>query len=197
VYKRFNLTGKILLGTSMVLHIGACSGTAADSTNVESIVKSSAFIRRMSVSAPLGRFLLLRKKTAACAVRFTSFHRDGEYKYAEYDWYFQGDGSGDFLRPNATNGHNKLRDTAAIGFGHFVIKPFSTGGVTCGTLQVFWAYPIQLFFVTSGMKDDYELELAPTKISEIQKVNINNTNLRWYKLSEERPEMIIPTEELP
>jgi hypothetical protein len=69
-----------------------------------------ATITSATVAAPLGYILLARGGADLSALRFTEFHRahavgvgalfssGDETLYGEYDWYHQGDGSGDLTK---------------------------------------------------------------------------------------------------
>jgi hypothetical protein len=161
----------------------------------------SADVGKTSVAAPLGRFLLVKRGTTSCVIKFTGFRREGNYEYAEYDWHHQEDGSGDYSKPNVLSGHGRLRDTPSIGIGRFAFKPTATLYVTCGSLEVFWGYPIALTFsrnVGGDPRTDPDLELAPTKLINIRDVNLRDPRLKWYKLDDGRPRTtFIPLEDLP
>jgi hypothetical protein len=196
-----------------MLSAGSEEGEAGrEKTEVEVRAFDAAEVGHMAVSAPIGRFILIRKGTAVCAVRFTSFRRDydqkpagvfssgDEHKYAEYDWYFQGDGSGDFTVPNVTSGHGSLRDAPSFGLGHYSVKLSATLYVTCGPLKVSWGYPNALVFSTyqPGLRTDYDLELAPTKAADVREIDLKNPGLTWYRLGTQRgAPRFIPLEQLP
>jgi len=148
-------------------------------------------------SAALDRFMLIRKRTEGCAVRFTDFRREGKKKprsstssggydtYAEYDWYFQGDGSFDFSKLNVLTGHGKLHWGPDFRLGHGIILggPKDTSrSVDCGTFHVWWTYPMNLAFfsfVDGKGRSDPSLEFAPTRWKDIQQVDFSNAKLRW------------------
>ena len=64
----------------------------------EERARTGTLISPLSISAPVGRFLLVRNGSNACALRFTDTHRGGdarppswwqeggESEYAEYEW---------------------------------------------------------------------------------------------------------------
>ncbi len=166
----------------------------------------------MSVSAPMRRFLLASKELAVCAVRFMVFHRDhdkaqpgvfapgDEHTYAEYDRYFQGDGSGDFSKTDVTSGHGELRNTPSFGIGRFAFKPSEILHITCGSFRVAWGYPNALQFISypkSDPKDESDLELAPTRFSDIGQIDFTSPKRRWYKLNDRLPPTVIPPDQLP
>ena len=158
--------------------------------------------------APLGRFLLIRKDKRVCAVRFTKAQRghdakpattfnSGEESFsAEYDWYFQEDGSGDFTQPGVLSGHEQLAMKPLKGIGRLA---FQTGQiyVECGAFdKLFWRYPTWVTFYGKSSRGDYGIELAPTKWTEIQEVNVHDPRLKWYRYDENRESVDIPLDNL-
>ncbi|MCI0409343.1 MAG: hypothetical protein L0191_12430, partial [Acidobacteria bacterium] len=121
--------------------------------------RNGTLILPHGVSGPIYRFLLVRKDRDACALRFTDIHRGGdarprswwqeggESEYAEYDWYYQGDGSGDFTRPNVQSGHGNLYEKPAVGIGRL---RFSRGinAIRCGSFRLGWSYPSYIYMIT-------------------------------------------------
>lgn len=177
--------------------------------DAEARARTHAAISYWGASAPLGRFLLIRNGNDFCAVRFTDFHRGGDAKpearwtggeeslYAEYDWYYQGDGSGDFTKPTVQSGHWKLSQKAAVGLFHPLVWPRGVTIVRCGPFRLGWIYPNNVGFHTTNRKeDDRGNELAPTKWREIVEVNVRDPRLRWYRFDEKRQDIDIPIEQL-
>jgi hypothetical protein len=161
----------------------------------------------VNASAPIGRFLLIRRGKDVCAVRFTEFHRGHDAKpptvwhsgeeslYAEYDWYYQGDGSGDFAKPHVKSGHSKLSQKSLVGIGRL---SFQTGTirVRCGPFKLMWDYPNSVAFDEGTRLADSGIELAPTKWREIAEVNPHDPRLQWYRYDEKRPMTYIPVDQL-
>ena len=158
-------------------------------------------------SAPLGRILLIRNANDICAVRFTEFHRGHDAKpptvfnsgaeslYAEYDWYCQVDGSGDFKKENITRGHGKLVERPLRGIGRLAFQAGKVK-VKCGPFKLFWFYPTSISFSSSPSCDDSHVELAPTKWKEIEEVVASDSKLKWYRCDEHRESIYIPIDEL-
>src|SRR5512139_286156 len=104
----------------LLIPLSFATGTTAAGVSSEKLARTHARIDWHQVGAPVGRFLLIRKGSSTCAVRFTEFHRGNNAKpptlfssgdeshHAEYDWYWQADGSSDFRKPNVQSGHAKL-----------------------------------------------------------------------------------------
>lgn len=174
----------------------------------ESHQRSNATLTRTEASAPLGRFLLIRKDKRVCAVRFTKAQRghdakpgttfnSGEESFsAEYDWYFQEDGSGDFTQPGLLSGHEQLARKPLKGIGRLA---FQTGQiyVECGAFdKLFWRYPTWVSFYGKSRRGDYGIELAPTKWTEIKEVNVHDPRLKWYRYDENRKPVDISLDNL-
>lgn len=168
------------------------------------------------VTPVLNRFLLMRKGSAVCAIRFTGFRRQGtpgretrftsgdNSTFAEYDWYFQGDGSFDLRKPNVTMGHGKLHWGADRRLGHGLILTRPKGAnraVECGNFAVWWGYPMNLAFfsfVGEQALHDPELEFSLTKWRDISEIDASGSRLRWVNSrTTTRQEVWIPMEELP
>ena len=91
------------------------SQSVMSADNKEMELRENAVIYWDQAMAPIGHFLLVQKGKDVCAIRFTEHHRGHdsspptlfssgeETLYAEYDWFYQGDGSGDFTKSNAAS----------------------------------------------------------------------------------------------
>jgi len=170
-------------------------------------LRNTAVVMWGSVAAPIGRFLLIRKGSDMCAVSFEGMHRAGdaklptmfhsgdEHRYAEYDWYYQNDGSGDFTRKNTEHGHDTLASGPLIGIGRLA---FQTGNIvmSCGPFKLHWGYP-DLVDIFPGIRPgDYGIEMAPTSWSNIADVKGNDPDLKWFRYDENRENMTIPISDL-
>lgn len=175
-----------------------------------------------SVSASRDRFLLIRRGSEICAMRFTSFVRkpSGKYltrtpesrvsRHAEYDWYFPADGSGDFRKVNVQSGHRKValiplnvpmalllnKDWNAV--QKKLKKPTVDENIQCGPFKLFWYYPTGVQFGSSVTPADEGIELAPTRWRKIDEIDLNDSRLRWFRYDKEeiRPVIFIPLEDL-
>ncbi len=118
---RVNRLILLLLFFPIILNSLLSTAVASDVIDAEvERLKTNARIDWGGVAVPIDRFLVMRKKTEVCAVKFTEFHRGHDAKsatlynsgeetlYAEYDWYCQLDGSQDLAKSNIKSGHNKL-----------------------------------------------------------------------------------------
>jgi hypothetical protein len=58
-------------------------------------------------------------------------------------------------------------------------------------------YPANVSVHTEGTKlGDHGIELAPTRWSAINEVNVSDPRLRWFRYDEKRKETYIPREDL-
>lgn len=229
---------KLILGTSLFLpFIGgvwiSCGGPntdeltplqkqeAAQLDEAEKRAYTLALAGPTGVTAAIGRFVLLRRESGFCAIRFTEFRRGHDAKrpslfssgdesvYAEYDWYYQGDGSGDFSKPNVEQGHGEAsrKEVVSLGFGRFSMRK-GIDIVKCGPLRPGWYYPSGISLLEARW-DGYELrsngiEAALTKWKEISEVRVYDPRLNWYRFDEEQNQkdpfsrdVFIPVEDLP
>ena len=175
-------------------------------------IQSQAVVRGSGVLMPKGVFLLIRSHKDTCALRFTDFHRGRDKKewsvfhsgeenlYSQYDWFYQGDGSGDFSKANVESGHESLRRGPIVGFGHMFGSQVGNTNIECGSFELSWSYPTTVYFWNAGKRResrDRQLEIAPTKWKNISELNALDPNLIWYSYYEGIAETIIPLEELP
>jgi hypothetical protein len=191
----------------LLILLSSAEGTAIARTPREKLALTHAKIDWHQVSAPFGRFLLIRKGSSTCAVRFTEFHRGNNSKpptlfssgdeshHAEYDWYWQADGSGDFRKQNVQSGHAKLIQKPLLGIGSFA---FQTGivHVRCGPFKLLWHYPVAVSFDVRGECSDERTELAPTVWKNIVDITGDDSRTRWYRCDETRESLLIPLDEL-
>ncbi|MFZ2448261.1 MAG: hypothetical protein WAW37_18030 [Syntrophobacteraceae bacterium] len=181
--------------------------TAQDTEAQDRIkLQNNAMIIWGYVYPPNGNFILIRKATNTCAVRFTESHRGGDQKpgtvfisgdeslYAEYDWFCQSDGSGDFTKSNVQSGHKQLTRKPLVGIGRFA---FQTGNikVQCGPFNLSWIYPSGIGFFGSQTPQDYGIELSPNKWKKIEEIDIHSP-IKWYRYDEHRKKIYIPETEL-
>ena len=177
---------------------------------IEQKARDYAYVSYASAGAPLGRLLLIRKGKDVCAIRFTEFHRghDGktptlynsgeETQFAEYDWFYQGDGSGNFTKKNVTSGHEKLARKPQLGVGRIAYRINGNTKVKCGPFKLDWSFPNGVAFYPGATPGDYNIELAPTKWRDVSEIKVNFEYLQWYHYDkdEKRVEVDIPIEEL-
>ena len=165
--------------------------------------KTHAFVTWYDVGAPLGKFILIRKDANVCAIRFTEYHRGNDAKAptvfssgeesldAKYECFCRSEGGGGF--GNATLG--EVNKSASWGIGRLAFGGGKTN-VRCGPFKLPWMYPARVSFHIEGTKlGDHGIELAPTRWSTINEVNLS-ARLRWFRYDERRKPTYIPSEDL-
>lgn len=143
------------------------------------------------VSMPLGRVLLAKNGPEYCAIKFTDTWL-GESKhdhYSSYEFYYQGDGSGDFSKSNVISGTGELYfpkiQPLIFDLGY---SKGSKKNITCGKMIYKW------LFVATVLID--KNELAPTPWTHIKDVNVNDPRVRWYKKDSDRKRVTVPIDQL-
>lgn len=170
---------------------------------------------KFDVSAPVGYWVLLRKQDEVCALRFTTFHHEIDKektphelywvsRYSDYDWVYSNDGSGDFRKSNVSTGSGH-----AASKPNFWRFPRGTYVVKCGPLEARWGYPNQIFLVNKRQAGDEPytsngIEVAPTAWKNLDRINLADPQLVWYRFDSERDQnhvddepKKIPVESLP
>ncbi|MDI6784611.1 MAG: hypothetical protein QME64_11030 [bacterium] len=173
---------------------------------------NSVIIAGSGISIPIKRIILLRKKAQYGAVKFTKFWtkdiknsfytffvgKNAQDVYTTYESYYQEDGSGDFSKKNIKVRKGILSYKPRPGFPP---HPLILGNsyVRCGQFKLLW-YGTDttafLFFCEDYDKIDYELELAPTKWTNISEVDVFNPRIKWYKYEGYRKNISIPIDKL-
>ena len=196
---------KISIKSVLVFCMINCQFARAE--NVDSEQTDFAHIGWHQVSSPFGSFLLIHGKDGDCAVRFTEYHKgndkqpssifsSGEESYsAQYEWFYQGDGSGDFNKPSTLRGIGKVTRGAIVGIGRL---GFQTGNsyLTCGSIKTYWLQPSSISFSKKITCNSAIYELSPTKWQSIKDVHLDSPQLNWYRCDEGRKSFRIPINDL-
>jgi hypothetical protein len=189
----------------VVLPHPVCAATPED--RPELFVQTHARVDWHQIVTPFQKILLIKKGEKYGAVRFTEFNREDNAtpgsafregkatEYAKYEWYYQGDGSGDFTKSNVKHGKGELVDKPLRGIGRLA---FQTGTVRIefGDFNLFWLYPTSVSFYSRPSCSDTSVELAPTKSTRIEEISIFDPKIKWYQCDESRKNFLIPVEEL-
>jgi hypothetical protein len=174
---------------------------------LEQFVQTYARVDWHQIVTPFQRILLIRQGDRFGVVRFTEFHQETDIKptsdssrgkvtkYAEYDWFYQDDGSGSFMKQNAKRGHGKLVEKPLRGIGRLA---FQTGTVYVefGHFKLFWLYPTSVSFASEPGCTDLSVELAPTKWTSIEDVSVHDTKIKWYRCDEKRKSFLVHVDDL-
>lgn len=172
------------------------------------IESNNVIITPVAVNMPLGKILLVRRNSDYCAIKFTKiwsenatevdsiFAARGSDQYAMYDSYYQADKTGDFSKKNVQFKKDKLSFPKPRGIGRFSFS-FGNKDVRCGPFQLFWFGQGWIYFYGSGQKEsDYDIELSPTKWTDIGQVNVSEPRLKWYRYDAKRQDTKIAIDEL-
>src|SRR5262249_25472285 len=122
---------------------------------------SVALIWPWLMSSPIGRWALIRKDRALCAVRFSRFHRERPPEnrpsswrdsfFADYDWIYERDGSKG-VTANVRSGSGQANRKPNVGgFMHPFSFDVSRDWIDCGPIRVLWVYPNKLLLVERNM----------------------------------------------
>lgn len=180
-------------------------------------------IHSSGVEVPLNRILLIRKDARYCAVKFTRcwieideermkesaahidqggdiadmYREAAKRKYAIYEAYYQGDGTGDFTNKNVKVSKGRASRLPLRGpFRPFIYQP-GDAYVKCGPFKLNWEYKTGVTFIPSGKgMGDFSFELAPTPWNDIREVNIKDPRIKWYRYDEKRARVFIHIDRL-
>lgn len=148
----------------------------------------------IGVSVPLGRILLVRRDfllwrgAEYLALKFTnSWLGETIYDhYTSYEFYYQGDGSGDFSKSNVGSGTGEFYAPPMTRSLH-AIRP-SKRIAQFGKIKIKW---IHVASVDYGRN-----EVAPTPWTSITEVNIHDPKLQWYGKNNSRKRRTVPIDQL-
>jgi hypothetical protein len=139
---------------------------------------------KRAVRAKIGKYFLMRKEKQFSAVKITKKTTDYDGG-VEYEWYFQEDGSGNFLKGNCKFGkgnaferykHEKTGDNE-----YRVTDIGSILDIKCGPFAVKWSGGNWIYLNDYWYLNDY-IEIAFTNITSLKKINVFDKNLEWLKL---------------
>lgn len=165
-------------------------------------------ISGIGIIMPLEKILLVRKDSEYCALKFTKvwsentsevssiFVAKGSDEHAIYESYYQGDSSGDFSKSDVEFKSDRLSFPKPRGIGRLAFS-FGNKKIKCGSIELEWLGKGSVYFFKEGQKEgDYGIEFAPTKWTDITKVNAFDSRLKWYRYDEKRKRVNIPLEKL-
>jgi len=152
------------------------------------------------VVMPLGRIALIRRGSEYCAVKFTETWKGKteSARFANYESYYQGDGTGDFSSKNVQFTKDTLVYRISV-LGRLYPVPFGRRNldIKCGPVQLFWSDKGTVYFFGSKQKEgDYGIEIAPTRWTEISQVNVFDPRLKWYRYDGKRKDIYISIDQL-
>jgi len=147
-------------------------------------------IAKNGISVPVDRFILIKRGEEYWALKFTEIKENK----AKYIWYYQGDGSGDFLKKNAKKGKGKASDIYWSLIGRLAFQ-FGDMYIRCKNLKLDWS-PNSWIYFTNTEGYDIGISMAPTKWRDIKEVNVFDKRLKWYRYDENRKKIYIKAEDL-
>jgi hypothetical protein len=153
------------------------------------------------IAVPYGRILLIRNGEQYGGIRYLEFWRDkkGKKRYARYESFYQGDGTGDFSKNSVQHIKGEVSNK---GLGNFLGTHYWKGDfdLKCGPIKLMWGGGEKragaCFFGASQEQGDYGIELAPTPWKDISQINVFDSRIKWYRYDETRPDTYIPIDEL-
>jgi len=162
-----------------------------------------------ALSPGVGRFLLIRRDKALCAIKITGAWRgndvkpptmfnSGEESYrAEYDWYYTPDYPEQWNTAAVRSGHGEVRRGALRGIGRLAFQTVN-GEIECGPMPMrfSWHPPTSISFYGGVKQGDYGYEMALTKWLTVDEIKPDASYLKWYRYDENREPKIIQTEDL-
>ncbi len=189
----------------LLITIWCASCAAGNGMVTKKTEEPYVYITNSAVSPPLGFFGLVQHDNSYCAVKFMETGRDEkkQYRYALYDWHYQGDGSGDFSRSTAKHGTGK----ATYHYAEISSRgrlAFQTGNmdIVCAEMHILWIGDTTLTF-QNAKKDEKEQEIikagvkiAPTKWTNISEINVFDKRLKWYHYDAKRQTIKIHVNQL-
>lgn len=173
-------------------------------SEIVSKLQSHAWVYGTAISAPLGRYLLLRKDNYNCALKFTSFSEKdipdkGLWHFADYEWFCSDKVDGKFTGATILKGGGKLDKGPMKQFWRFISFP-GDHQILCGDFELSWALPAGIALTKGFSLKGIGIEVAPTRWENATDVDFSNQTLKWYFYGDphnEPKEGYIPLDKLP
>jgi len=200
------MRGTIALMVSFTISLIFTDGLASDTgSNRETIFgytlpgPNEVRIAFSGVDMPPGRILLIHKDNEYCALKFIQcwIEKEGKERFATYEVYHQGDGTGDFSNNNVKITQGKATLLQPRGLFYPLLWQPGNPEVKCGSLRLRWDYRGAVcFFERHRSPGEYGIKLAPTPWTDISQVNVLDSRLKWYGYDRQRKSVDIPIEKL-
>jgi hypothetical protein len=133
-----------------------------------------------AIRTMVGHFFLLRRDKQFCAAKIL---RETPDNGAEYEWYFQGDGSGNFQKSNCKHGQGKVFEKykrELINDKEQLTDIGSVLDIKCGPLSVEWSSGNFIYAHDLHLRVT-NIEIALTDWTSIDKVDVFPKTLKWVK----------------
>jgi hypothetical protein len=174
----------------------------------ELLARDHAYITPLSVSAPLGRLVVIRHDDTLCAIRFDAYHRGNDEKpptkfNSGQETLFA---TAEQLRVVKSKATWRILDRKMINLvSGPIVGPGRLGfqrgriGLHCGDAKLEWTYPnnVSLGSYEEPNEKRALVEIAPTAWTEVSHINLSDQKLHWYRYDESRKDTLISIEELP
>jgi hypothetical protein len=156
-----------------------------------------------AVLPPIGTFLLIRRKNALCAIKFTEiwrsngakestiFHSGDESFRARYVWYTGENISNIWIiHPPKASGESEVSRRPLIGLGRLA---FGGGNIhiKCGSFRLKWSAPANVYFYETLAQNEGN-EFAITPWTKFEDIDPNDSILNWLQYDENRPNTVVP-----
>ncbi len=141
---------------------------------------------------PQGYFLLIRKGQKIGAIRFTNIVKGIKpgIGQANYESYFQDDGSLSFISSNVRKRTGKINLKPLKGVGRLSFQ-FGSDKIKIGKWSFFTGSPGAIDMYPSwGDEKDYGYEFAPTSADSVEEIDVSDKRLKWFRFNaDERVEL--------
>jgi hypothetical protein len=194
----------------VLLSLSACTRSVAPELTPDQIKYSAKYIHQevrigsISISEPLGYFILARRGNHYCAIKITDF------------WLDEGLVNGNMGGTNALYESHYLNSTARpyefvhlrgkLGLGQFKFSIFGHGfalwsepDIDCKVFEVRWTKASWIHFYSLEERmynKPFVVNLAPTPWTDINDVDFDDPRLTWYTYDGGREDITIPINEL-
>jgi hypothetical protein len=155
------------------------------------------FVGPYDIVMPEGAYLLIRKGNQVGAVRFTNVIDEIEAcrGTADYESYFQADGTGSFVESNVLKKTGKIDLKPTMLQGRFKRLQFSGYQVHIGPWTFASDCPSNLTMYLAGKSEkDYGFELAPTSAMNVSEIDASDKRLQWFRYFDDKSIKLLVSE---
>jgi hypothetical protein len=148
------------------------------------------------INIPEKYFLLVRKGPNVGAIRLANVQRDsrGDGK-ANYESYFQDNGSGSFVSPNVVKRTGEIDIRPMKGAHTFAWQP-GQNKLWVGKWWFGCLSPSSMNMSSHFSEKDDGYEFAPTNAQDLKDINAADPRLHWYRFDPDK-RITVPVSELP
>lgn len=132
------------------------------------------------VRLPVGKILLIRQGNKYGAIKITKSEKD----FSEYEWYYQGDGTGDFTSKTAMHGTGKVfekyREIEISPIEYQVVDIGSKLFIEFGIFSLEWNQGNWVYFPKEEDPKN-QIEMTLTEAEDIQEIDITSPELEFHR----------------